>query len=311
MVYIFGGIAVNFLWGLAFLAPYVLSETSPLAIVFGRYVVYGLLSLAIMVFTHKSLAFAHSRMAFAHWRMAFVLAFTGNVGYFLLMAMAVQFAGIAIAALIIGTLPVVMALWGNWHERTVPFRRLIIPLALILAGLVALNGHSLAAAETPEALTNILWGIGFAVGALVLWAHYGVKNALYLKMHTDIQALGWANAIGVASLIQVMIGLLAYGLIFGFNLLPNTSEGLWDLIWVSLGMGVVVSWLATHVWNLASRHVPIVLVGQLIVFETVSSILYGHLADQSWPDMTTVFSVLTVVFAVFFSLKIIGSKKNA
>ncbi|PHS79588.1 MAG: hypothetical protein COB59_01325 [Rhodospirillaceae bacterium] len=303
MVYILGGIAVNCLWGLAFLAPYVLAETSPLMIVFGRYVVYGLLSLAIMVFAHKSLTNAH-------WRMAFVLAFTGNVGYFLLMALAVQFAGIVIAALIVGTLPVVMALWGNWHERTVPYRRLIVPLALIFGGLATLNGHSLAAAETPKALTDILWGIGFAVGALALWSHYGVKNALYLKMHTDIEALGWANAIGVASLVQVVIGLLAYGLMFGFDLIPNTSEGLWDLIWVSLGLGVVVSWVATHVWNLASRHVSIVLVGQLIVFETLSSILYGHLADQTWPGLITVASALTVVFAVVLSLNIIGKNKK-
>ncbi|PCI42340.1 MAG: hypothetical protein COB46_00950 [Rhodospirillaceae bacterium] len=304
MVYIFGGIAVNCLWGLAFLAPYVLADTSPLMIVFGRYVVYGALSLAIMVFAHKSLAAAH-------WRMAFVLAFTGNVGYFLLMALAVQFAGIAIAALIIGVLPVVMALWGNWHERTVPFSHLIVPLALILGGLAALNGHTLAAAESSKDLTNTLWGIGFALGALVLWSHYGVKNALYLKRHTDIDALGWANVIGVASMVQVVIGLLGYGLIFGFDLMPSTSEGLWDLIWVSLGLGVVVSWFATHVWNLTSRHVPIVLVGQLIVFETVSSIVYGHLADQSWPNLITAVSVLTVVFAVVLSLRIIGKYKDA
>ena len=227
------------------------------------------------------------------------------------MAVAVQFAGIALAALIIGTLPVVMALSGNRIERTVSFKALALPLFLILVGLASINALGFSQAESPKALNDFFMGALLAFCALGLWSYYGVQNALYLKDHADIGAMEWANAIGVACLIQVSFVLGVYVLVMGGEIMPSAPGALRDLIVLSLIMGVFVSWLATHWWNLASRNLPIVLVGQLIVFETISSLIYEGVAEQSWPHAMVWISAVTVVFGVILSIRRIGSSNSA
>ncbi len=85
-LYISLGIAVNFIWGTAFLIPYYLSDINPIAISLGRYFVYGLLSILIV-----SINFEKWRsLSFVHWRHAFMLAFAGNVGYYLSLTMGIH-----------------------------------------------------------------------------------------------------------------------------------------------------------------------------------------------------------------------------
>ncbi len=67
-------------------------------------------------------------------------------GYFICIAYAVFYAGAAIPPLIVGTLPVVLALIGNWRDRSVPWRRLGLPLGLIAAGVLAVNVGAFTAA---------------------------------------------------------------------------------------------------------------------------------------------------------------------
>lgn len=304
MAYIWAGIAVNFIWGIAFLVPYILPDTSPVLIVFGRYFVYGLLSIAIMVRVRRVLARKH-------WRKAMVLAFTGNVGYFFCMALSVQLAGVAIAALIIGTLPVVIAVYGNAVERTVDGRHLVGPLALILLGLMTINGFEFISAKTPEDIDQLLVGVALACVALILWAHYAIQNALYLKRCPDLNCVDWANGIGVACMVQVGLGLGLYMAFANPEVLTQGVPHMNKLIALSIVMGIVVSWLATHWWNLASRHVPMALVGQLIVFETISSLIYAALADQAWPPTIVFVSAITVVFGVVWSIRTIGLSQKS
>ncbi|MBL4691721.1 MAG: DMT family transporter [Magnetovibrio sp.] len=304
MVYVWAGIAVNFIWGIAFLVPYILPDTSPVLIVFGRYFVFGLVSFCVMARVKRC-------VARVHWPRAMLLAFTGNVGYFLLMAWSVQLAGVPIAALIIGTLPVVIALYGNALERTVKNRHLMVPLALILFGLLTINSREFFVVKTDLAFQNLLLGVGLAVGALVLWAYYAIQNALYLKQHPDLNSVDWANAIGVACLIQVSIGLAAYLIFSENNLIARVGPDVNKLIGLSVVMGVVVSWLATHWWNLASRHISMVLLGQLIVFETISSLIYAAIADQTWPHPIVFVSAMAVVSGVVLSVRMLGKAQKS
>jgi len=73
--------------------------------------------------------------------MAAMLAFIGNVGYYLCLTPAIRYAGITVPALIIGTLPVSLVVYGNLRRNEIRFSRLELPALLILVGIAGINGH--------------------------------------------------------------------------------------------------------------------------------------------------------------------------
>lgn len=57
-----------------------------------------------------------------------------------------KLAGAAIPPLIIGTMPVILALIANWRDATIPWRLISIPLLAITVGVIWVNAATLAAA---------------------------------------------------------------------------------------------------------------------------------------------------------------------
>jgi drug/metabolite transporter (DMT)-like permease len=58
-------------------------------------------------------------------------------------------------------------------------------------------------------------------------------------------------------------------------------------VWVLIAllyMGIVNTLITTMWWNRLARRIPLSLAGQLLVFATVASIIYGHLVDQTLPS---------------------------
>lgn len=106
-----------------------------------------------------------------------MLGFTGNVGYFLAIALAVPLAGTALVALVIGCLPVVMAILGNRGADRIPPRASALPLLLLAAGLVVFNAAAFGAAQAAGANGPFFAGLGLTLLALALWAYYGLRIA--------------------------------------------------------------------------------------------------------------------------------------
>ena len=99
------GVAAGALWGVVFLAPAVLQSFNALQLSAGRYLVYGLIAIALLLPRWKRLA---PRLGRAEWFGLLWLSLAGNLVYFLLLATAVQWAGGAAASLIVGLIPVVV-----------------------------------------------------------------------------------------------------------------------------------------------------------------------------------------------------------
>jgi hypothetical protein len=60
-------------------------------------------------------------------------------------------------------------------------------------------------------------------------------------------------------------------------------------------IGLAASWLGTLLWNQASRLLPTSLVGQLIVFETLSALAYGFAWRGEPPSGGAALNILTYV----------------
>jgi drug/metabolite transporter (DMT)-like permease len=299
------GILVNCIWGFAFLVPHLLSDVDPILITLGRYLCYGAVSLAILA-TWRGVSL--SGMTRSDWGMAFALAFTGNVGYYALVVTAVQLGGVPIAALVIGTLPVTVAVVGNIVQREFRFRILAPAIALILLGLFLLNGHALSSAGDDVAVSRTLWGLLAAFGALVLWTWYGIRNAQYMKSQLHVDANSWSVAIGIAtaglSLAALPLVLAAHAVVPAVTLAVFADRGLLlGLIAGSLFLGIIVSWLATVMWNRVARVLPIALAGQLVVFETLSSLVYAFIADQRLPDLLEITSAVLILTGVVLGVR--------
>ncbi|MCK2236334.1 MULTISPECIES: DMT family transporter [unclassified Crossiella] len=294
------GIGANLIWGLAFLVPVLLPEFSPVAVTLGRYVCYGLLSVALIVFTGTRLR-GHS---WPVWRSCLLFAVTGNVGYYFLLVQGIALVGAPVVAVIIGTLPVTVAVYGNLRRREFPFRRLALPVGVILAGLVAVNLSEIDwSGLGGRSLGAQLLGVGCAVLALAMWTWFGVANAHFLRTNPQVGSADWSTLIGIATLgLSVLAAplLLVTGDAIGRGI---GADSLWYLLLGSLVLGVLVSWGGTLLWNQASSRLPVSVAGQLIVFETISGLVYVFLASGKTPPLLGVAGMAVVLVGVLIGIR--------
>ena len=132
-------LAAGMMWGLVFVGPLLLPEYPAALHTMGRYLAYGLIALPLAYVDRAEI----ERLTRADWLTALKLAAIGNVFYYLFLASAIQRAGGALPTMIIGTLPVIIAIAANLlnHQRDgrFPWLKLAPPLALILLGIACVN----------------------------------------------------------------------------------------------------------------------------------------------------------------------------
>ena len=277
------GTGAGLVWGLAFLVPVLLPGWSAVAVTAGRYLAYGILSLALLAYEGR----AARRLAREHWRAALAFAVSGNVGYYLLLVISIQKIGAPVTDTIIGSMPVVVAVISNWRAPALPWRRLVLPVALSLAGLALINAVEFTGTH-PAAATPLgarLIGLAAAVGAVALWTWYALANARFLAARPGIPAGSWSSVVGLATLVVTLAALLPVALL-GHTSWPAAGrrDAAMFLAGIAL-LGVAVSWGGTWLWNTASARLPTTTAGLLINVETVSGYVYVYLARHQWPPL--------------------------
>ena len=108
-------LAAGLLWGLVFIVPLLLPGYSAAQLSAGRYLAFGLVALPLALAGRTGLA----RLRRADWLEALRLALVGNLAYYALLAAAIQQAGAPLPTMIIGTLPVVIAVCANLGQREI------------------------------------------------------------------------------------------------------------------------------------------------------------------------------------------------
>lgn len=289
------GIALSFVWATALLVPYVLDNTQPILIAAGRYIIYGILSVGLYLGSRDSMRFTR-----VQWKSANLYAFTGNIGYYVTMALGVRFAGMTVAAMIIGILPLSIMAFGNLRRKEIPFKRLTIPGLFILIGIVGINVITANGLPSDKSLNEFIFGIFFSFASLAFWTWYTVDNSAWLAENPDISGSSWATAIGVCSLWQGALLIPLMPLMTGESL-HTSFAGMdpWPYVLIALlYLGILNTWGTTLWWNRLVRRLPISLAGQFLVFATVASIIYGHLVDRTLPTALELFFVASQIAGV-------------
>jgi drug/metabolite transporter (DMT)-like permease len=302
-------LAAGLMWGLVFIGPQLLPEYPATLQSFGRYLAFGLICLPLAWADRARLR----EFARSDWLAALELALVGNVVYYLFLASAIQRAGGPLPTVIIGTLPVVIAISSNLRDHArdgrLPWLKLAPSLALIAAGIACVNQVELAElrARVDANFSRYAWGAVLAVGAVVCWTWYPIRNADWLRAHPDRHPRSWATAQGLATLPLALAGyaltwawMAAQGEAFAMPAGPRPGF----FIGLMLAIGLLASWAGTLCWNEASQRLPTTLVGQLIVFETLSALAYAFVLRGRAPQGLTLLGIALLVAGVLWALRI-------
>jgi len=92
--------------------------------------------------------------------------------------------------------------------------------------------------------------------------------------------------------------LLAVPAFMGSRLSDHTGAQWGSFIGVAAGMAIVASILGNAFWNRASRLLPLTMIGQMILFETLFALLYGFLWEARWPTALEALAMVLVSASV-------------
>lgn len=295
LVGILAGLAAGALWGLVFVAPALAPGLAAVDLAAGRFASYGLTALLVMLLARGKRRWPTP----SQWGAALGLSVLGFSGYYLLLVLSIRDAGIEVPTLIIGTIPIwVMLLGKPEHLR---WRSLLPGLLLTISGVFLMMGAETAGAAEPAALGWVYWrGIGFALLSMVCWTAFAILNSAWLKYHHEVKVTDWTNWLGVAS----GLGALALWLMLGSE--PKVllaQEDIAQAAMVCIATGVGSAWLATVLWNMASRRLSASLCGQLIVSETLFALLYAFVGYGVWPHWLQWLASAVFVMGIIASVR--------
>ena len=302
-------LAAGLMWGLVFVAPTLLPDYPATLLSFGRYLAFGVIALPMLWLDRRRMA----QFTRSDWIEAAKLSLVGNVLYYLCLSAAIQRAGGPLPTMIIGTLPVVIAICSNLRDAErdgrLPWLRLAPSLGLIALGIGCVNQSELQQLRADPAadLGRYATGALLAIAAVACWTWYPMRNADWLRHHSDRSPRSWATAQGIATLPMAVLGFAGVWIWNSATAQPfamplGPTPGLF--LGLMLAIGLFASWLGTLCWNEASQRLPTTLVGQLIVFETLSALAYAFLLRGQWPAPATLLGIVLLVAGVAWALRV-------
>jgi drug/metabolite transporter (DMT)-like permease len=300
-------LAAGLMWGLVFVAPIMLAEYPAALLSASRYLAFGLIALPLAWWDRAALR----ALAGADWLEALKLSAVGNLLYYACLAAAIQRAGAPMPTMVIGTLPVVIAVTANLRigssEARLPWMRMLPSLLLIATGLAAVNQVEMSQLTAQTDLWRYASGALLAVGAVACWTWYPIRNGEWLRAHADRSPRVWATAQGLVTLPVSALGFALFWAWttwagdppFDMPLGPQPAR----FVGLMLALGLLASWLGTLCWNEASQRLPPALAGQLIVFETLAALAYAFAWRGEVPHGITLLGAALLVAGVVMALR--------
>jgi drug/metabolite transporter (DMT)-like permease len=299
-------LGAGLMWGLVFVAPVMLGDYPGLVLSFGRYIGFGLIALVPAYLDRRRIA----ALSKADWIAALKLSLVGNILYYAALASGIQLADTPLPAMLIGTLPVVISICSNWSpghpSEAVAWSRLAPSLVIIFIGLMLVNASELAHLDGSRSTSDYALGCFITLGALAAWTWYPIMNARHMKRNPRIASSTWATVQGLTTLPLALIGFAGYGIYaslnpaaYDFPLGPRPKE----FVGLMLTLGLCASWLGTMLWNKASQRLPTSLAGQLIVFETLSALLYAFIWRGAAPALQVFAGIALLCVGVVLGMR--------
>lgn len=298
---LFWAILATALWGATYLGPASVAPVGPAYLILGRYLVFGLLSIGVLIVHRKQAAEIGLRKIL----IALHLGVIGYVGFYLLFAYSASIGGGTLASIITGVMPAAVTIASNFIRKVVPWRGLAVPVGISTVGLIVVN------LQSPEPSTGVSTGdLVFATVlgllACALWTYFVIVNGIILT-RTDgptINNSTWTALIGVGALFSSFVALpLAWGTdsVSPFSDQPTLIR----FIVVSVLLATLGSWCASWSWNRASGRLSTVLLGQLMALETIFGTLLNLIWASRWPTLQEILGTALVTIGVVWCVRVV------
>lgn len=288
-------------WSLGFIAPFVIGRYSLFDFALVEFTFSGVLGLGLL---WKNAA-AVRKLTARDWLSACLLGVFGYVGYFLAVMGAAVYAGPVVAPAFLGLVPVVLAIAGNFRERTVSWRALAVPLTMAGVGLLLVNGSNFLRSG-PLEMRSLYIGIPLAILAVALWTVFGLMNQSALARRPVMDAGVW-TALIMAGAGLAMIMFLPIGLMAGLFEIPRLGLG-WDVAGPLIAWGAALAIFANvggaMAWTFASQRLPVALAAQLITMEPVSATVLGLVVHRRWPAPAECLGMVVLLVGVVVAIGI-------
>ena len=303
------GIAAGALWGLIYIAPLLLPQYNPVLVALGRFIAFGLVSLPFMFFMKEDL----KRFTKPDIIEAFRLPFFGNVVFYSLITVCIRMSGAPLAGMFMAVIPVLVAIVANVRYqregRGLSWGSITPPLVLIFFGLVIANWTEFQYITSSGSTGLDFWiGVLFGIAAVISWTWFSIMNGEWLLAHPKHSSSAWTALQGVTVLPVVMIAfaILAWPCGWMDTSVSLLGETPLRFLGVALMIGLLCSWVAMLCWNQMSQRLPSGLGGQLIVFESISAVVYALIWRGEWPTITMVIGFTILLVGVMCSLYVFG-----
>lgn len=294
------------MWGLIFVGPLIVPDYPAVLQSMGRYLALGLIALPLAWLGRARLR----QLTRQDWMTALGLTMMGNLIYYVCLASAIQRTGAPVSTMIIGTLPVVIPIFANLlysqRDGKLAWSKMLPALLCIAVGLACVNVAELSQGVATLSLWRYGSGIALASVSVVCWAWYALRNARWLRENPDKHPMMWATAQALVTLPVSLLGyLVACGWLsvqepaFALPLGPRPEV----FIGLMVAIAVLCSWVGALCWNMASQKLPTVILGPLIVFETLAGLLYTFLMRQSVPPLLTTCGIGLLVVGVVIAVR--------
>lgn len=302
------GLAATMIWGMIYIIPLMLPQYDPMLIALSRYVVFGIFSIGLIAKEIRILRLLEKK----DWITAAMLGIIGSFGYYWILSEAIVRAGASVAGAFSAMIPVAASIWANATEKNpedvVAWKRLVLPLALIICGMAMLN-----ASEFEHLVSGGIknsdefWlGVFFAFVSLFIWTWYPIRNARWLVSHPKASSSAWTTAQGLMLLIPSSIGLCVYASV-NPEAVPGPAP--MDFLFGVLFLGIAAAWGGTLLWNQMSRRLPAVMTGQMIVFETIFAVVYAHVMRGQLPTPMMFGGMILLVSGIIAAGRIFQQKR--
>jgi len=246
------------LWGCGFFfGKIALDEMNVGAMVFYRFF-FAAIVLAPFLFTHRP------RFDRSGWLMLLGASFLGVPVQFLLQFYGLSLTTVSHAALMVGTMPVILAVGAAVfaHERMDRIGWIALAASTTGAALIALGGHSGKPGEA--SLTGDL----LVVLSLAIALFWILGNKRLLDRNSAISVTAWGNALGTLMLIPII------PILFGLPPIHHVSPKAWLAL---IASGVLCTATTTLLWNWGMTQVPASQAGVLLNMEPLVGSLLGIL----------------------------------
>lgn len=305
------GVAACAIWGLIYIFPLMLPDYNPVVIASARFAVYGLACLCLIPIQWCEL----KTLSVSDWFLAFRLAFFGSLLYYCSLVLSVQWSGAPIAGMFMSWIPVLVAIVANRRSKKeghgVAWKALALPLVLIVVGMGVANykEFDFILSQGTTTGTHFWLGVLCAVISLLLWTWFPIRNAEWLLKNKGKSAKAWATAQGLSVLPVTLVGFFVVASLTNPPEVGVLGAEPIKFVLIMLVAGVACSWVGAALWNAMSQRLPPALGGQLIVFETIFSVIYALCWRQTLPPLNMVIGMVMLIGGVLAALRVFRNEK--